>query len=131
MESVRRLALRMKVRKLTGTVVHHCAVLVRSLKKERVDASIVKGWAVADGEVCEHYWVRTNDEQLDMDVGYELACLFTPMLKSINPVLLTDFPDGMRSVDHGDPENARLFELHRHDPGAFWRESPGDVRSFH
>jgi hypothetical protein len=127
MESVHRLALRMKVRKLTGTVVHHCAVLVKLLERERVTATLVKGWAVADGEVCEHYWVRADS---DMDIGYELACLFTPELTSITPSLLLELPEGLKRVDHSDPENARLFDLFHTDRVAFWKEAPPDVRAF-
>lgn len=129
MESVKRLALRMKIRKLTGTVVHHCAILVKMLDREGIRATIVKGWAVADGEVCEHYWVKTTDEEFNMDVGYELACLFTPELKGVTPVLLTELPDGFKQVSE-ENDNGRLHALYMSDPAAFWREAPGDVRGF-
>lgn len=134
MESVRRLALRMKVRRLTGTVVHHCAILVRMLEKDKIKSQIMKGYAVQGTEACDHYWVQTEDEKLNIDIGYELACLYTPELKGGGVVLLPELPDGLVKVDLKEEmivdENNRLFTLFNEDPQAFWKEAPSDVKNF-
>lgn len=134
MESVRRLALRMKIRRLTGTVVHHCAILVRMLEKDKIKSEIKKGYAVQGTEVCDHYWVQTEDEKLNIDIGYELACLYTPELKGAGVVLIEELPEGLTKVDQKEDiileENSRLFSLFHSDPVAFWKESPADVKSF-
>jgi hypothetical protein len=128
MESVKRIAMRMKLRKVEGTVVHHCALLCRMLN---VKARVIKGFCVSPGEVCEHYWVRTDDEGLDLDLGMELACLYSPDLRETQTMLLEHLPEELKHVEVKKQEdNARLYELYCTDPKTFWRESPASVRAF-
>ena len=128
MESVKRIAMRMKLRKVEGSVVHHCALLCRLLD---VKAHVVKGFCVSPGDVCEHYWVRTDEEGLDLDIGMELACLYTPELRDLQTVLLAEVPQELAHVEVKKQEdNARLFELYETDPKTFWKEAPASVRNF-
>lgn len=129
---VRRLAMLMKLRKISGTVVHHCAILRKLLTESGVHTTIIKGFCVSPGEVCEHYWVRTTDEGLDMDIGLELAKLYSPGLTDMRTMLLEELPKELTDVKVLKQEdNERLYELYESDPKSFWSESPYDVRTFH
>ena len=133
---VKRIAMRMKLHKVTGTVVHHCAILKKLLAEKGVDSKVIHGYCISPGEVCEHYWVRTIDEGLDLDIGYELACLYNPELLALKTVLMEDFPIDLKGADGKEPEvlrqedNQRIFELYETDPVTFWKESPKDVKTF-
>jgi len=133
---LKRLAMRMKLHKVNGTVVHHCALLKKILNEQGVKASVIHGYCISPGEICEHYWVRTDDEGLDLDIGYELACLYSPELLAMKTVLSENFPEGLKGSDGKEPEvlrqedNQRLFELYETDPVTFWKEAPKDVRTF-
>jgi hypothetical protein len=128
---VRRLAMTMKLRKISGTVVHHCAILRRILAESGITTRIVKGYCVSPGEVCEHYWVRTLDEGLDMDIGLELAKLYTPDLVDMRTMLLEELPPDLSSIKVlKQDDNERLYELYETDPKTFWSEAPYDVRTF-
>ena len=132
MADIRRFAMRMKLHKVGGSPVHHCALLCKHLAVVGISSTIVKGYCVTPGEICEHYWVRTRDEGLDLDVAFEMACLYTPDLKDINKMLLEQIPEEMKDVEIIKAEDsARLFELFTTDPKTFWDESPITVRSFH
>lgn len=128
---VRRLALRLKLHKVSGTVVHHSALLQRAIGLE---SRVVQGYCVIPDtrEACAHYWVRIDG--LDLDVGYELACLKSPNLRALQPILMETLPPGLKRSDQGETmileENQRLFELLQSDPKAFWREAPRDVATF-
>jgi hypothetical protein len=134
---VKRIAMRMKLHKISGSVVHHCAVLKKLLYEKGIKSSVIHGYCISPGEICEHYWVRTDVEGLDLDIGYELACLYNPDLASLKTVLSEDFPEGLKDADGKEPEvlrqedNHRLFELYETDPVTFWKEAPKDVRAFH
>jgi len=134
---VKRIAMRMKLHKISGSVVHHCAVLKKLLYEKGIKSSVIHGYCISPGEICEHYWVRTDVEGLDLDIGYELACLYNPDLASLKTVLSEDFPEGLKDADGKEPEvlrqedNQRLFELYETDPVTFWKEAPKDVRTFH
>jgi hypothetical protein len=133
---IKRLAMRMKLNKVNGTVVHHCAILKKILKEQGIKSTIIRGYCISPGEVCEHYWVRTDDEGLDFDIGYELACLYSPDLKTMTKFLSEEFPEGLKDAQGKEPEvlrqedNQRLFELHNTDPVTFWKESPKGVQIF-
>jgi hypothetical protein len=133
---LKRLAMRMKLHKVNGTVVHHCALLKKILNEQGVKASVIHGYCISPGEICEHYWVRTDDEGLDLDIGYELACLYSPELLAMKTVLSENFPEGLKGSDGKEPEvlrqedNQRLFELYETDPVTFWKESPKGVKMF-
>jgi len=128
MESVKRIAMRMKLRKVEGTVVHHCAMLCKHLD---VKAHVVKGYCVSPGDVCEHYWVRTDDEGLDLDIGMAYATLFSPELASMRTMLLEEVPSELADVEVKKQEdNARLYELYLTDPKTFWQEAPLSIRTF-
>jgi len=133
-ETVHRLALRLKLRNVSGTVVHHAALLKKHLEQQGLEATLVKGFCVIEDtkEACEHFWVRS--EGLDLDVGFKLASLKNPELMALRPVLLDFLPPGLTRSDLEEilirDENNRLFDLHQSDPRAFWREAPRDVATF-
>jgi len=128
MESVKRIAMRMKLRKVEGSVVHHCAILCKLLD---VKAHVVKGFCVSPGDVCEHYWVRTDAEGLDLDIGMAYATLFSPDLADMRTVLLEEIPPELASIEvKKQPDNANLYDLYVTDPKTFWQEAPMSVRTF-
>lgn len=130
-------ALRLKLHNVGGTVVHHNALLKRSLDQKGYNTKMIKGWCVIQEtkEACEHYWLRDVDTGLDIDIGFAVAKLRSPELMALKPVLLENLPQGLSRSDLEETliraENYRLFELHQADPKAFWRETPRDVASFH
>jgi hypothetical protein len=128
MESVKRIAMRMKLRKVEGSIVHHCALLCKLLD---VKAHVVKGFCVSPGDVCEHYWVRTDAEGLDLDIGMAYATLFSPELATMRTMLLEEIPAELTNIEVKKQEdNARLYELYTTDPKTFWIEAPSSVRMF-
>ncbi|NBS71371.1 hypothetical protein EBT31_21040, partial [bacterium] len=83
---VHRTALRLKLNKVSGSVVHHNAVLKRGLESQGVKCEMVKGYCVIPRtkEACEHYWLRETETGLNLDIGFAVACLKSPELKSIH-----------------------------------------------
>jgi hypothetical protein len=136
-EVVKHVALRLKVHNVPGTVIHHLALLKRSLDQKGTKTVMVKGWCVIEQtkEACEHYWLREVDTGLDMDLGFAVAKLRTPELAALHPVLLENLPQGLNRSDSEETliraENSRLYDLFQENPKAFWRESPREVTSFH
>ena len=134
---VKHTALRLKVHNVPGTVIHHLALLKRSLDQKGTKTAMVKGWCVIEQtkEACEHYWLREVDTGLDMDLGFAVAKLRTPELAALHPVLLENLPQGLTRSDSEETliraENCRLYDLFQENPKAFWRESPREVTSFH
>lgn len=134
---IKHAALRLKVHDVPGTVVHHLAILKRSLDQKGAKTVMVKGWCVIEQtkEACEHYWLREVETGLDMDLGFAVAKLRTPELAALHPVLLENLPPGLTRSDSEETliraENSRLFDLFQENPKAFWRESPREVTSFH
>jgi len=134
---VKHTALRLKVHKVPGTVIHHLALLNRSLDQKGTKTVMVKGWCVIEQtkEACEHYWLRDIETGLDMDLGFAVAKLRTPELAALHPVLLENLPPGLTRSDSAETlilaENSRLYDLFQENPKAFWRETPRDVASFH
>lgn len=132
---VSRLALRLKVHRVGGAVVHHVALLKKSLDQKGIKTRMIKGYCVIEDtkEACEHYWLRT-EEGLDLDIGFVVARLKNPELMALVPVLLESLPEGLNRSDAEESrildENRRLFELFESDPKAFWREAPRDVATF-
>jgi len=133
---VHRIALRLKLYKVTGGVVHHVALLKRIMDQRGIPTQMIKGFCVIPqtNEACAHYWVRT-EEGLDLDVGFEVARIKNPELMALRPVLLETLPPGLTRSDQGETmileENQRLYDLHQADPKAFWLEAPKDVATFH
>ena len=137
---LRRLALRLKLRGISGNIVHHAAILKKVLDQQGIASEMVKGFCVIPEtkEACEHYWIRVpvgdSSLPLDLDIGFEVAKLRSPELQALNPVLLESIPQGMIRSDEKEllirDENERLFELFQRDPKAFWREAPQDVKGF-
>ena len=134
---VKHAALRLKVHNVPGTVIHHLALLKRSLEQKGTRTIMVKGWCVIEQtkESCEHYWLRDAETGLDMDLGFAVAKLRTPELAALHPVLLENLPPGLTRSDSEETliraENSRLYDLFQENPKAFWRESPREVTSFH
>lgn len=134
---LRRLALRIKLHNVSGNVVHHAALLKKSLDQQGLETQLIKGYCYIPetNEACEHYWVREVHTGLDFDIGFEVAKLRSPELQTLHPVLLESLES--YSVTRSDEketmireENERLFELFQRDSKAFWREAPRDVTSF-
>jgi hypothetical protein len=134
---VRHTALRLKLHNVSGTVIHHIALLKRSLDQKGFRTEMVNGWCVIEEtkEACEHYWLRDIDTGLDIDIGFAVAKLRNAELMALRPVLLESLPPGLNRSDSEETliraENRRLFDLYQSDPKAFWREAPKDVSSFH
>ena len=92
---------------------------------------MVKGYCVSPGDVCEHYWIRTRDEGLDLDIALALATLYAPELGDMKTMLLEELPDELKDVEvQKAEESANLFDLYNADPKTFWDESPLTVRTF-
>jgi hypothetical protein len=127
MDIVKRTAQRLKLHKVGGTVIHHCALLKKILPGK---PRLVHGYCVSPGEVCEHYWVQT-EEGLDLDIGMALATLYSPDLADMKTFLTEEFPVELKDVEVlRQPDNQRLFELYETDPVTFWKESPKEIRAF-
>jgi hypothetical protein len=131
MVDIKRLAMRMKLHKVGGSPVHHCAILAKQLAQIGIATKMVKGYCVSPGDVCEHYWVRTRDEGLDLDIALALATLYAPELGDMKTMLLEELPEELKSVEvQKAEESANLFDLYNADPKTFWDESPLTVRTF-
>lgn len=136
-DTVKRLALRIKLRNISGSIVHHVALLKKSLDQQNFESEMIKGFCVIPEtkEACDHYWIREKQTGLDLDVAFAVAKLRSPELQALHPVLLESLPQGLIRSDEKETmireENERLFELFQRDPKAFWRETPRDVTSFH
>ena len=135
-EIVKRTALRLKMHNVTGSVVHHVAILKRALDQQGIACEMIKGFCVImeSKEACEHYWIRETSSGLDFDVAFAVAKLRSPELQALHPVLLESCPQGLIHSDEKETqireENTRLFELLQRDPKAFWHEAPRDVKEF-
>lgn len=135
-EFARRMALRLKLRKIGGTVVHHVALLKRALDQQGIRTRMIKGYCVIfeTKESCDHYWIREEATGLDIDIAFQVACLKTPELMALRPVLLETLPQGLNRSDETEilirEENNRLFDLFQEDPKEFWRAAPRDVVAF-
>jgi hypothetical protein len=128
--------MRLKLNKVSGGVVHHVALLKRGLENQGIACEMVKGFCVIPQtkEACEHYWLRETDTGLNLDIGFEVACLKSPELKAVHPVLLDELPEGLERSDKDEvmirSDNEALFDLFQRDPKEFWQTAPSDVRSF-
>ena len=100
-----RLVKRMKLRRVTGTIVHHCALMIKYLEREGVKARLVKGWCVYGQEACTHYWVQDENGAV-YDVGYELGCLYNPELMAYTPRLCDLEPAGLVFADANELASA-------------------------
>jgi hypothetical protein len=135
METVNRLAMLLKMHNTPGSVVHHVAILKKVLDARGIQCKMVKGYCVipVTSEACQHYWIRT-DEGLDLDVGFRVACLKSPELQALHPLLTDELPEGLERSDTGESlilaENSRLFDLFTTDTKAFWNEAPREVKAF-
>ena len=93
---LRRVALRVKMHNVSGTVVHHNALLKRFLEQKGVKCELVKGYCVIaeTKEACEHYWVHVPDPKdlslpgLDLDLSFEVEKIKSPELQALYPALL-------------------------------------------
>ena len=135
-ELVHRLALRIKLHKTSGSIVHHVALLKKALDHRGIKTQMIKGYCVIPEtkEACEHYWLRTEDDGLDLDIGFEVARIRSPELMALHPVLLETLPEGLIRSDLEETmireENNRLFDLYQSSAKEFWREAPKDVAAF-
>jgi hypothetical protein len=97
---------------------------------------MMKGYCVIPStlEACAHYWVREENTGLDFDIGFKVACLKSPELQSISPVLLEKLPDGVKRSDMDEVmirvDNEDSYDLYHSNEREFWRLAPADVRQF-
>ncbi len=128
-----RLVKRMKLHRLSGTVVHHCALMIKYLESEGIKAAIIKGWCVYGQEACSHYWVQ-DEHGTVYDIGYQLGCMYNPELMAYTPRLCDLEPVGLQFADASETalkaEHERQYDLFNEDRTAFWQEAPADVRTF-
>jgi len=128
-----RLVKRMKMHRVSGTIVHHCALMIKHLEREGHTGKLVKGWCIYGQEVCTHYWV-TDETGNVYDIGYHLGCLYNPELMAYTPRLCEVEPVGMTFADANETtlkeEHERQYELFQENRTTFWQESPSDVRAF-
>lgn len=135
-EVVHRMALRLKLNKVSGSVVHHVALLKRALETHGIKCEMIKGFCVIPStrEACVHYWVREVETGLDFDIGFKVACLKSPELQAFSPVLLETLPEGVTRSDKDEliilADNQDLFELFHSNEKNFWKQAPQDVKSF-
>ena len=93
-EIMTRLALRLKLHRIGGGVVHHVALLKKTLEQQGISSRMIQGFCVIEGtkEACEHYWLRVDtgdpDLPLDLDIGFEVAKLRNRELMALHPVLV-------------------------------------------
>ena len=133
---VHRTALRLKLNKVSGSVVHHVAILKRGLENNGIKCKMMKGYCVIPTtlEACAHYWVREVSSGLDFDIGFKVACLKSPELQVFTPVLLETLPDGVKRSDADEilikADNEDLFDLYHKNEREFWKQAPSDVRQF-
>ena len=132
----RRTALRLKMNKVSGSVVYHVAILKRGLERTGVKCELKRGFCVIPQtkEACEHYWIREVETGLDLDIGFEVACLRSPELSAISPILLDELPEGVERSDKDElmirSDNEALYDLYHKNEKEFWRTAPADVREF-
>lgn len=127
-ETVKRLALKMKMYKVEGTPMHHTALCYLMLRRTIGDVKIVSGYAISgDKECCRHFWVE-DSEGSRYDVAYELGCLYSPELKAL-PVEMTHQIPAEYQLMPGE-ENQNLFEMFQSNPKQFWQECPSSVKLF-
>ena len=131
---VNRLALRLKMHNVGGSIIHHVALLKKALDQQGLKSEMIKGFCVImeTKEVCQHYWIRADG--MDLDVAFAVAKLRNPELQALHPVLLESCPPGLNRSDESESAirigNLHLFDLYQRDPRDFWREAPPDVRDF-
>lgn len=125
----RRLALRIRLHKLPGSLVHHQALLHKHIEKSGTKCTFIQGYALSpvDKMACWHCWV--SDAQGN---EYDITTY------SVGEVLRSDsVPEGYQRAEFQDErgklildENQRLYELFVTEPKKFWDEAPPKVKSF-
>jgi hypothetical protein len=127
--NIRRLALRIKMNKIGGSIVHHVALMMKHLRLYGVQVHMVQGYALEDKCGCWHVWAK-DEKGIDFD-------LTSYIFPELNVTLSDTFPDGYERQEFKDEqgkyildENQRLVELFSKDEKAFWKEAPPKVRNF-
>jgi|CryBogDrversion2_11_1035321.scaffolds.fasta_scaffold07733_2 hypothetical protein len=116
MDPVKRIVLRLKLRKTEGTIVHHNALLSRSIK----DSKLVAGYALCMNQACWHCWVEGPD-----GTKYDVTREIVPFEYS------TEVPEGYQQMSHElIDKNIELFKLYTDDRKQFWKDAPKSVRDF-
>lgn len=131
---VHRTALRVKMNKVSGSVIHHIALLKRALEQKNIQCEFVQGYAVipVTKEACMHFWLQEKTTGLNLDIGFEVAKLKSPELQALHPILLDEIPEGVQRSD--DEETQRLnmeqFKMYHENEKEFWKLAPYDVKTF-
>ncbi len=128
---IRRMALRMKLQKTGGTIVHQTALMINLLRIKGFKPRMVTGFvANGPGEVCWHCWAVTDTGERHDIIPYMIADL-------CEMEYFSEMPAGYKRAEVGDDqakyvldENERLFELYHKDEKEFWKEAPVKVRKF-
>jgi hypothetical protein len=113
----KRFALRLKLHKVDGTIVHHNALLRRIIPK----GQLVQGYSLCDNEACWHCWVVDAQGEI-FDVGKQLGIQYT---------YSDHVPEGYKEMEHEMIEkNKKLYQLYIDDPIKFWKQAPTKVKNF-
>jgi hypothetical protein len=136
---VHRTALRVKLNKVSGSVIHHIAILKRALEQKNIQCEFIQGYAVipVTKEACMHFWLQEKSTGLNLDIGFEIAKLKSPELQALHPILLDQVPEGIQRSDVGDADseetqrsNMEQFKMYHENEKEFWKLAPYDVKTF-
>lgn len=130
-EHVRKFCLRYRLKKLDCSVVHQCALFIGYLKRNGIQANMIKGFCTCSMAACRHFWVEVDSQQID--IARDISLFHTPELKHMPVVLQTEIGDDVKRIDLQDPkiieENERLFELWIENTKEFWKTSSPKIRN--
>jgi hypothetical protein len=113
----KRIALRLKLRKVEGSIVHHNAILARASK-----GKLVEGYVLCIKQACWHCWVDKDGERMDV---------YSQMPGAIPFEYSETIPEGYEEMIHENiDENKRAFKLYQENPKQFWKDAPKKVREF-
>lgn len=118
MDPVKRFTLRLKLHKVEGTVVHHNALLKRTIP----DSKLVQGYVLSnDGSACWHCWVQDSAGNR-YDVASTLSALFE---------YSETLPDGFKEMQHENiTSNKELYAVYTENQKTFWDQAPVSVKKF-
>jgi len=122
METLRRLALRIRLNKVDGVGITGPVLLHELLPESR----IVQGWCRINGKnPCWHVVVFNGDECLD--IGHEMACMQDPDFRKHSVTFTTEEPEeGVES----DKMVLDTWEIYQANPGNFWKMAPKKIQDF-
>jgi hypothetical protein len=127
---IRRFGLKYRVKKINCSVVHQCALFIDYLKRNEIQANMIRGFCVCAQAACRHFWVEVGSQKID--IARELSLFHTPELKYIPTILQSTIDESMKRMDIEDPkiieEHERLFDLWEKDLKQFWKETHRGIK---